>query len=240
MRSLFSFFLMIALMINQPVMAKGKFDTTAKIGMYRESAGMLHAGKSPFSVIEDRGALTRALKADSGNYIFSEKGVGVQPLVMVGTLPQIFTKIADEAALGTKIVNKIDDLPDIYIGIAPYKPGKRFKCIYPTHDIAKQIILSLIDFTLPVNDLPVVKFSSTEAISNLGTLATTLYDIQRQRRVHHKKRGLDEQVLYVKFGYLQEDGMEKIGAKEISFAELGSILTDALRKSAAELAPSKK
>lgn len=59
------------------------------INMWREPAPVVKEGKF-FSVIQDRGTLQKAVKNSNNEFLFSEKGAGVKPLVLIGSPVEIF------------------------------------------------------------------------------------------------------------------------------------------------------
>lgn len=58
------------------------------IEIYREPSS--HLISVPWQgVILDRGVLKKAIKNSKGEYVFSEFGAGVQPLVVIGRFPEL-------------------------------------------------------------------------------------------------------------------------------------------------------
>ncbi|MCT6980727.1 phage major capsid protein, partial [Salmonella enterica subsp. enterica serovar Oranienburg] len=97
------------------------------INMWREPKPVVKEGKY-YSLIMDRGELQKAVKSSNNNYLFSEKGAGVKPLVLIGSPVEI-----SEFMLQNKtrsIENHIKGLPDIYIGVTKYKPKQRFTGLF--------------------------------------------------------------------------------------------------------------
>ncbi|ECO0662441.1 hemolysin E [Salmonella enterica subsp. enterica serovar Give] len=107
------------------------------INMWREPKPVVKEGKY-YSLIMDRGELQKAVKSNNNNYLFSEKGAGVKPLVLIGSPVEI-----SEFMLQNKtrsIENHIKGLPDIYIGVTKYKPKQRFTGLFPLQDILTQTV----------------------------------------------------------------------------------------------------
>lgn len=101
------------------------------ITMWRESAPVVKEGKF-FSVIQDRGTLQKAVKSSNNEFLFSEKGAGVKPLVLIGTPIEIFEYLKKNETCG--IENHLQEIPEIYMGIAKYVPRKRFNGLFPLQD----------------------------------------------------------------------------------------------------------
>lgn len=196
------------------------FDKTAKVKMERQTNAIIHKGKDTYSVIEDTGTLLPAIAGSGGNYYFGDNAVGARPLVVVGTPFQIMDLFAREAAKGAKIVNSISELPEIYIGITPYVPGKRFIAHYPFSEFSQQIVSGLIEVGVRTSEL-------VDFLTNLGTFATNSYDLYKLKKGN---KGFDDQVFYVKFTYLPGDESILIGKDSVSFEEIDKNFMDNLRK----------
>ena|GEM_PF-2672566 len=106
----------------------------------KRTSPIVHAGRLG-SVILDRGQLTQAFPAHNGNYIFSEAGAGVKPIVMIATMQEILEFLAENRL--ECIENRIEELPEIYMGISKYKAVKRFDGLFPVQDAVKQIVTKL-------------------------------------------------------------------------------------------------
>ncbi|HUT30750.1 MAG TPA: hypothetical protein VMX13_13240 [Sedimentisphaerales bacterium] len=107
--------------------------------------GWASASASKGCIVEDRGALRHASRS-GGAYIFSDTEVGALPLVLLGT-----ENAMSEWLLNNKhcrIENRLEDLPDIYIGVTRYKPGSRFRAISPVGDTATELTKQLTSFSL--------------------------------------------------------------------------------------------
>ncbi|EHC37051.1 hypothetical protein SeGA_2271 [Salmonella enterica subsp. enterica serovar Gaminara str. A4-567] len=119
------------------------------INMWREPKPVVKEGKY-YSLIMDRGELQKAVKSSNNNYLFSEKGAGVKPLVLIGSPVEI-----SEFMLQNKtrsIENHIKGLPDIYIGVTKYKPKQRFTGLFPLQDILTQTVDQVSKF-VPGTDI---------------------------------------------------------------------------------------
>lgn len=119
------------------------------INMWREPKPVVKEGKY-YSLIMDRGELQKAVKSSSNNYLFSEKGAGVKPLVLIGSPVEI-----SEFMLQNKtrsIENHIKGLPDIYMGVTKYKPKQRFTGLFPLQDILTQTVDQVSKF-VPGTDI---------------------------------------------------------------------------------------
>ncbi len=111
--------------------------------MFREKDGQVYAtGEGLMSgYIEDFGTLTPTLPAErdesKGYYILSnETPTAAQPLVLIGTAPQILDFFAQKSDFG--IENRFKELPTIYMIITPYKPVKsRYKVTTPIFGVIK-------------------------------------------------------------------------------------------------------
>ncbi len=98
--------------------------------MFRAPASVVRmAGKMSF--VQDNGLMHGGPPGSDGNYWFSEAGAGVKPLVLVGTHNEITAFLMKRKESGIK--NTIASLPDIYMGVAPYKPAPRFVGLFHTN-----------------------------------------------------------------------------------------------------------
>lgn len=178
------------------------------ISLWREPAPALKNGKYG-SVILDKGKLTKAVHNGNKEYIFSEKGAGVKPLIIIGTPVQIISFLKKHETRG--IENHIKDLQDIYMGITNYRSGERFSGLFPLHDVFIRAVESVQKF-LPFGD----------AVTDAGGIPSDLKDLYHKIHKLDDNQKSQDEVLYVKFSYLPEEGMVKIGRKSVSF---GKILT---------------
>lgn len=109
----------------------------SEINMWREPAPIVKEGKF-FSVIQDRGTLQKAVKSSNNEFLFSEKGAGVKPLVLIGSPVEIFEYLKKNETCG--IENHLQEIPEIYMGITRYIPRKRFSGLFPLQDFLVQTL----------------------------------------------------------------------------------------------------
>ncbi|MCU5771541.1 hypothetical protein N5923_02405 [Erwiniaceae bacterium BAC15a-03b] len=178
--------------------------------MWREPIPVIKEGKY-YSLIVDRGELHKAMKSSKNEYLFSEKGAGVKPLVLIGTPVEITEFLLKNETRG--IENEIAELPEIYMGITKYVPRKRFTGLFPLNDLLITAVEQAQKF-LPFGTI------ITDAAGVPGDLKA-LYDSLEKLQQTQKASG---QILYVKFSYLPEDGMTQIGSKTISFGKILKIM----------------
>ena len=187
------------------------------VDMYREVRGQLHAGAAG-AVIEDRGHLHRALPAGSGDFLFSEAGAGVRALVLIGLWNETLNWLAKHG--GKALDNTIKTLPDIYMGITYYRPGERFKGLFPVHAVVNQVA-GAITGMVPGTTL-------TDVAGAVGDIR------EAGKRMHifggksSKQAALSTTPVYIKFHYLQGTGMTRIGSGRVSFTDIHSIALRAL------------
>lgn len=178
----------------------------SKISMWREPAPLVKQGKY-HSLIVDQGSLQKAVKNSKNRYLFTEKGAGVKPLVLIGSATQIYEFILENKT--TIIENQIEELPEIYMGITKYIPKERFRGIFPLHDLLIKTFEQVTKF-IPIGN------SVTDVAgipSDLKALHEILHSMEPEQKV-------SSDVLYVKFSYLPEEGMTKIAEKTVSFARI--------------------
>lgn len=172
---------------------------------WRVPQPVLSAGKYG-SVIIDRGQLKKSVVASSNYHLFSETGTGAQSVVIVGTALQVFDFLLRHETQG--IENRIASLPDIYMGISPFKPKDRFAGVFGIGDTLVSVV-SYFAGLVPTPDwVALANIPST--LSGIKASITKLSETE-------KAKG---QVLYVKFSYLPEDKMQKIGTRKLSFKEI--------------------
>ncbi|KOC88444.1 hypothetical protein NG42_16240 [Winslowiella iniecta] len=177
--------------------------------MWREPQSVVKEGKQ-YSLIIDRGELQKAVRTSTNEYCFSEKGAGVKPLVLIGTPVEITEFLIKNETRG--IENNITELPDIYMGITKYVPRKRFIGLFPLNDL----LITAVE--------QVQKFQPGSIITDAAGIPGDLkglYEAMEKLQENQKEGG---QILYVKFSYLPEDGMTKIGSKTISFSKILKIM----------------
>ncbi|HEX8594146.1 MAG TPA: hypothetical protein VF682_12835 [Pseudomonas sp.] len=187
----------------------------APVNPWRAPVAVLKNGKYG-SVIIDRGELKKAVPASNNQYLFSETGAGLQTLVIVGTPLQITDFLLSHQNQG--IDNRIAALPDIYMGIAPFKPRERFSGVFPIGDTLVAVA-SYFASVIPVPDW-VSLVSSPTSLDAMRKSISGLNDAQKQ----------SGQLLYVKFSYLPEDGMQKIGKKTVSFKQVLAAIQERYKK----------
>lgn len=172
---------------------------------WRVPASTLQQGKY-HSIIIDRGELKKAVPGSNNQFLFSESGAGIQALVIVGTSLQIMDFLLSRQNQG--IDNQIASLPDIYMGISPFKPQQRFSGIFPIGDTLAEVAKFFAGL-IPVPDW-VSLVTAPTSLDAMRKSLTGLSDAQKQKG----------ELLYVKFSYLPEDGMQKIGRKTINFKQV--------------------
>lgn len=176
------------------------------ITLWREPAPVVKKGKF-FSVIQDRGTLQKAIKNSNNEFIFSEKGAGVKPLVLIGAPVEVFEYLKENE---TRIIkNHLQEMPEIYMGITKYLPRKRFNGLFPVQDFLVKTLDQALKF-VPAGTV------LTDAAGVPADLKE-LYHITNSLNVKEKSSG---DILYVKFSYLPEDGMQKIGTYTVSFGDI--------------------
>lgn len=94
---------------------------------------------------------------------FSEHGAGVQPLVVIGTLPElvIFFIIIDMSSLQMKFNHY-----QIYIGVFKFVEKKRYDGTFPINNAISTLATSILDF-VPGSTI-------TDVLSNSITFGTIL------------------------------------------------------------------
>jgi len=181
--------------------------------MYRIKKGKVHASGS--AVIEDRGYLYRAASAGDKNFLFSERGAGVDEMALVGTRQEIMIWLGQHYL--HRIENRIADLPDIFLGVEPYVPGQRYKGLFPLHDTLKAIFDSSVGIFGPGN-------TSTDIIGGANDLKAAL---EFKPEIGHSERRTPPKYsgeLYIKFSYLQGEKMEWIASNQISLKTVRELL----------------
>jgi hypothetical protein len=179
--------------------------------LWRVPEPVIENGKY-YSFIVDRGKLQKAVRSSTfpKAYLFSETKVGAQPLALIGTPVEIIDFLLKNETYGIK--NTITKLPEIYMGIAPYVPQERFSGIFPVNDFSAQLLKQFNGLApgTTITDAAGVAGSLKELKEAIGKLSE-----------EEKKKG---SVLYIKFSYLPEEGMQKTGEKEITFGDILKII----------------
>ena len=200
---------------------------------WRVPAPVVKAG-SAMSVIQDRGMLQHATTASDGRYLFSEVGAGVKPLALIGLWHEVLNFLARRP--GSGIDNRIAELPDIYMGACFYRPGQRFTGLFPVHDAIASITGQVVGIAggglgnvLPEATKPVQMVVS--AITNLVGAVKDGKDalepvIGKKPKPPNMKLASNE--VYIKFGYLPESGMKRIGSGRMGFEQLHGIVRETL------------
>ncbi|HEY0286465.1 MAG TPA: hypothetical protein VGC62_05565 [Pseudomonas sp.] len=179
--------------------------SSAPVNPWRVPQPVLSAGKYG-SVIIDRGALKKAVVSSSNYHLFSETGPAVQSLVIVGTPLQILDFLLSHEKQG--IENKIASLPDIYMGISPYKPKERFSGVFGIGDTMAAVVNFFAGLAPAPDWVTIVSTPST--LEGMKKSFTALKETEKQKG----------ELLYVKFSYLPEDKMQKIASRKVSFREV--------------------
>ncbi|WP_186367610.1 hypothetical protein [Yersinia aldovae] len=176
-----------------------------EVTLWREPAPIVKEGKY-YSLIVDRGERQKAAKDSNNEYLFAEKGNAIKPLVLIGTPIEVSEFLIKNQTRG--IENHIKELPDIYMGITDYVPRQRFTGLFPLHDLLSKSVEQISIF-LPGSVV-------TDA-AGIPVDIKEMYDVIKKLK-HQEK--VDGKLLYVKFSYLPEEGMKKVGRKTISFGKI--------------------
>ncbi|WAH58889.1 hypothetical protein LZ023_04740 [Pseudomonas silvicola] len=176
---------------------------------WRAPQPQLHLG-SYHSIILDHGEMTKAVPDSKNQYLFSEVGAGVKTLATVGTALQIVELL--ERTASRSIVNSVDKLSDIYMGIALYEPKQRFEGVFPLNEVAMDFMKFGIAAWAHHRD------SKPEKVARF--IAELL-----KAPVREKQKGRN---LIVKLSYLPEKGMSKIASGKISCKALQKMILDHL------------
>jgi hypothetical protein len=210
--------------------------------MWRVPVSVVKMG-SAGAVIQDRGVLRKAVTASNGKYLFSEVGAGVQSLALIGLWHEVLNFLAKRPSGG--IDNRINELPEIYMGMCYYRPGQRFVGLFPVQEAVTSIIGQVVGIAGAGlgNVLPgaasvagEITSSATEVIGGVKDGRDVYSEAKRNVFKPDKGKGkqskkaspLANNAVYVKFSYLQEKDMTKIGSRGISFKELHPIVLEAL------------
>ncbi len=184
---------------------------------------VVRSGK--FSVIQDNGVMRGTAPASNGFYLFSEAGAGVKPLVLVGTADEILEFLMLRKHSG--IENRIPDLPEIYMQVAPARASARFKGLFPMHDFIKQIVETVASF-VPGSKLTDVAGGAKDLVDNVKFSRSSPYD-----KAHTKSKvsTLPANTYAVFWHYLQDDGFVKIASGKVGFDALYAYVDRELTKS---------
>jgi hypothetical protein len=191
------------------------------------------------AVIEDRGVLRKAILASNRKYLFSEVGAGVQALALIGLWHEVLNFLA--ARPGCGIDNRIKELPEIYMGMSYYRPGQRFVGLFPLNEAVTSIIGQVAGIAGAGlgSVLPGASSTAGQVLSGATEVIGGVKDVRdvrddstkfhwKKKPESKKKQTLATNAVYIKFSYLQEKGMEKIGSGNVGFKELHPIVLAAL------------
>ncbi|WP_218574218.1 hypothetical protein [Pseudomonas sp. PB103] len=181
-------------------------------GLWRAPAAIVKSG-SNYSVILDRGELKKAIAGSNNNYLFSETGAGVQSLVLIGTSTQLVEFLIKHK--DRQIENRISQLPDIYMGITPFVPQTRFSGLFPLGDAVADIVTQLTNF-----------IPGGGAWRDIAGIPGTLTGLKAGIDKLSETQKASGKLLYVKFSYLPEDRMVKLGRNAVSFNQVLNTLQD--------------
>lgn len=189
------------------------------IGLWRIPAPEIKNGKYN-SLIVDNGRFTKAIPDSKNNYLFSEAADGkvseaIKPIALIGTLSEITNYLIENK--NKKIINKISQLNEIYVGISIYKPGDRFQGVFPLQDFGVKLFSQIVSFYPEFSGLKVPAF--TEAGGIPGTIKDLISTILKMK-VNDDSDAKSDSILFLKISYLQEDGMTFVATNELSFASL--------------------
>ncbi|MGY2443610.1 hypothetical protein [Pseudomonas sp. SDO52101_S400] len=181
-------------------------------GLWRAPAPIVKDG-SNYSVILDRGELKKAIAGSNNNYLFTDTGAGVQSLVLIGTSTQLIEFLIKHK--DRQIENRISQLPDIYMGIAPFTPQSRFSGLFPLGDAVTDIVTQLTNF-----------IPGGGAWRDIASIPGTLVGLQAGIDKLSEVQKTSGKLLYVKFSYLPEERMVKLGRNAVSFNQVLNTLQD--------------
>ncbi|NMG71647.1 hypothetical protein [Parazoarcus communis] len=184
--------------------------------MWRVPASKVHK-VGTLSFVQDSGVMTHAATASNGNYLFSEVGAGTKPLALIGMWHEVINFLAQRPTAA--IENRILDLPDIYMGACFYRPGERFKGLFPIHDTIQQLTEGLAAMT-PGNTVTDVGGLIGEGVSAIHKQVKT-----RQRP---PAISMASTPVVVTFTYLPAKDVELIGTGTADFQTLQPIVTRVL------------
>ena len=178
----------------------------ATVGIWRASAPLVQKGQF-FTFFEKKESLKKAIKASDGkSFLFTEKGAGVCPLVIIGTPLQILIEVANQADMDSQINNQIEDLPVIFYGISPYVEKGPYKALTPLHDFMGRFLTEITGF------LPSGNIADTVGRS------LKFFEVLKNLTVGHQ--GADSNFMELKFSYIKEPGMIELKSGGIKFKEI--------------------
>jgi hypothetical protein len=189
--------------------------------MYRAISGQVHV--KGWSVIEDRGYLQLGPPGSDQYYWLSGAGVGVSALVLLGPKQDILNWLRKRSHKGIR--NVISELPEIYMGVSAYHPGRRFVGLFPLQDALQALTEGLASF-VPGSSL-------TDVVGGFKDLKENIHKTRHGFKWFSKSKSEKKQKwngdMYVKFHYLRDRGKEMIllGKKKVKFKTVYDILATA-------------
>ncbi len=199
--------------------------------MWRAPSSVIRkAGRYGF--VQDGGIMRHAYKTSSPPhyYFFDDNPIAAKPMVLIGTINEIFEFLMVNKTSG--ILNKIDDLPEIYMGVSQCKPTPRFVGLFPVNDVLSQLLdkgIGLLGAGIgnvmgEFSTLAKMPHTALEISGGAKDLKDAGPDGKNpyQKALHKSK--IDKKSIANKFAitwsYLQEKGLKKIGEKSVSFSAL--------------------
>lgn len=209
--------------------------------MWRVPASKVKKGKGG-SVIQDNGVLSHAVAASSGNYLFSEAGDGdrngvkraIMPLALIGMWHEISIWLTENG--NRAIENRIDELPDIYMGVCYYTPSQRYKGLFPLHDAVATLTKDAVGFGGAL--VPQAAGTAGTIIDigkGAGKGASAGVGAYKKIFGRKKKPTLTTHPFYFFFTYLPSDrnlNLSKIGSGKVKFKDLRKTVLRAMVSSA--------
>jgi len=126
----------------------------------------------------------------------------------------------DLNSISIGIANRIADLPDFHAGLDRFVPQERFKEVFSIGTIATHVMRSLLDF-FPTGS----GWGETVAdlLTNGLTFGQILKDLSANQALQDAVADQDRRKtpLYIlRVSYLPEDGLRKVGTREITFGQV--------------------
>jgi hypothetical protein len=218
------------------------------VAIARIPAPVVHKGKHG-AVIQDIHNPEHTRPSSSGDYLFSERGAGVKPLIMIGTKDSVLAFLKQKAENG--IENQIKKIPDIYMGVSYYRPpAERFRGLFPLQEARMQVVkgfAGLLGEALgtglgstvgKIGDATGIKilndiaplFDAAEKIPDIIEAMSVGEQIKERFGSDENKKQQDTPgQICVMFHYLEDKGMSKIGEKKIHFKDIISRVEEKFR-----------
>lgn len=117
--------------------------------VYRLRSASLFQATAWGDLIQKRPCYEPARAADR-RFVLSSRGVGVDPLALVGTLDEVRATL--EFFQDHVIENQMPELPMLYAGVRLHEPGPLWDGLYPLEEIAKRVF-RMAATVAPVPDL---------------------------------------------------------------------------------------